>query len=205
MPTINERVCAVAAQQPDNLITFIESNNIAINSVDVSTMETPLGYCVKINNIAAAKALLDVGANPNTPGFCEHEGRRLTPLHMAQDGPMTKLLLDYGASVTELDSNFADPIASTIAHLIHFTRDDDAYWSKLDALLDWIADNNNAMLFTYAEVFLTGYSDYIKQLVWSDLERSPNAIHELAIQFIDDKQDEYHRGDYSDDLCSDDI
>ena len=198
---MNNKVCSIAIQQPDMLCTFMESNNKELDSIDPSTYETPLGYAIKEENYAAAKLLLELGADPNADGYKEPDGQYYTPLHLAKDASFTELLLEFGADLRKEDSNCADALASTLAHIIHLNQNECSYYGKLDKLLDWIIDNDSTMLFTYAEVFTTYLPEYLQNLVLKDLYKSPEHIHLAAQLFIEYKQEKYH-GDF--DLCSDD-
>ena len=193
---MNSKVCLTAVQQPDRLCSFMEANNIGLDSRDSMTFETPLGYAVKEDDYVSAKVLLELGANPNIYGYFIDDDAKYTPLHLAKSGSVTKLLLEYGADVSALDSNFADPVASTLAHLIHLNCDDTSYWDKLEVLLDWIVDNDSVTLLTYAEVFIEDYPEYIQGLIMEDIEKTPENIHELVDHFIELKQEEYHTKDY---------
>lgn len=174
----------------------MESNNLELDSRDKTTYETPLGYAVKEDDCTVVKVLLELGADPNVWGYFVDDTAKYMPLHLAKSGDITKLLLEYGADVSALDSNFADPIASTLAHIIHLNCADTLYWDKLEVLLDWIIDNDSVTLLTYAEVFIDDYSDYIKTLILNDIEKTPENIHELVNHFIELKQYEYHNPDY---------
>lgn len=194
--TMNSKICLTAIKQPDRLCSFMEANNLELDSRDKTTYETPLGYAVKEDDYPAVKVLLELGANPNVWGYFVDDTAKYTPLHLAKSGEVTKLLLEYGADVSALDSNFADSISSTLAHLIHLNCQDNSYWDKLEVLLDWIVNNDSVTLLTYAEVFIDDYPSYIKNLIIKDIEKTPENIHELVDHFVTLKQDEYHGIDY---------
>ncbi len=197
---MNNKVCSIAIQQPDMLCTFMESNNIELDSVDPITYETPLGYAIKEDNLEVTKLLLELGADPNAYGYNEPDGAHYTPLHLAKDARFTKLLLDFGADLRKEDSNYADALTSTLAHIIHLNQNECGYPGKLKELLDWIVENDSVTLLTYAEVFASYLPEYLQELVLKDLSESPEHIHKAAWLFIEYKQDKYHG---CEDLCSD--
>lgn len=82
---------------PKETIQFYIEQGVPVNAQDCYGM-TPLHYAMRVQNVEAAKLLLEAGANPNIP-----DEKKLTPLAYINGVPerldLLQLMLDKGGDV----------------------------------------------------------------------------------------------------------
>ncbi|MBH0096216.1 ankyrin repeat domain-containing protein [Psychrobacter sp. NZS113] len=82
---------------PKETIQFYLNQGVHVNAQDCYGM-TPLHYAMRVQNVDAAKLLLEAGADPNIP-----DEKKLTPLAYINGVPeqldLLKLMLDKGGDV----------------------------------------------------------------------------------------------------------
>ncbi len=101
---------AVLAEKPSpRLIQFLVDKGADVNVADSAQQWTALAYAIEARQLAIAKLLLDLGANPDVPDLFGN-----TPLWRAtfnargNDAPV-KLLLQYGADKQLKNANGVSP------------------------------------------------------------------------------------------------
>ena len=169
---------------------YISRNNIDIDAVSEITEYSLLGAACADGDVGFACFILDVGADPNAPGY-RKDGRFGYPLQMAKSGAMTQVLLEHNADPLLQDSNGADSVSHTMAKLIH-GHDPRFYYDKLYKILDYVLKVNKDYVNVLADLFSDGYPVYIKGLIMKDIEENPSNVKKLAKSYAEDMRQLYH-------------
>lgn len=169
---------------------YISKNNIDIDAICEITEVSLLGAACDDDDVGFACFLLEVGADPNKPGYIK-DGRFGYPLQMAKSGAMTQVLLEHNAYPLLQDSNGADSVSHTMAKLIH-GHNPRFYYDKLYKILDRVIKVNSDYVNVLTDLFSDGYPVYIKGLIMADIEENPNNIKKLAKSYAEDMRQLYH-------------
>lgn len=172
------------------IVDYISRNNIDIDEVSAITEYSLLGAACEDDDVGCACFILDVGADPNKPGYIK-DGRFGYPLQMAKSGAMTQVLLEHNADPLLQDSNGADSVSHTMAKIIH-GHNPRFYYDKLYKILDRVIKVNSDYVNVLTDLFSDGYPVYIKGLIMADIEENPNNIKKLAKSYAEDMRQLYH-------------
>ena len=172
------------------IVDYISRNNIDIDAVCDITEYSLLGAACEDDDVGFACFILEVGADPNKPGY-RKDGRFGYPLQMAKSGAMTQVLLEHNADPLLQDSNGADSVSHTMAKLIH-GHNPRFYYDKLYKILDRVIKVNKDYVSVLTDLFSDGYPVYIKGLIMEDIEENPNNIKKLAKSYAEDMRQLYH-------------